>query len=145
MWVSNDICDFSDFAGVWALERDIEDRLSGRDGHLIGQATLTADGDGLKYHETGELTFEGQPTLIASRVYLWRRGRGGVVTVQFEDGTPFHDFTLHRTMPEATHFCEPDMYYATYDFARWPVWTSTWRVVGPRKNYRSLSRYQRRV
>lgn len=141
--MSNAPRDLYDFEGNWTLERKIEDRLAGRSGQLIGSVALSRDDEGLVFRETGEMTFPGQPPLTASRVYLWRRGRGGAVNVFFENGAPFHDFTLARTMPEASHFCDPDMYNVTYNLTRWPMWTSDWRVVGPRKNYRLLSSYSR--
>lgn len=136
--------DLMDFEGRWGLFRTIEDRLGGRDGTLTGHVTLAPDGpDALVYEEEGQLTIADQPALTARRIYRWARAPGGRIEVTFEDGRAFHDFSLERTMPEASHWCDPDMYHVTYDFTRWPRWSSEWRVQGPRKNYRMSSQYRR--
>ena len=123
--------------------RSIEDRLSGKKGQLTGTAVLTPSDAGLRYEENGALTYGDEPPLTASRVYLWSKGKAGSIDVAFGDGGEFHSFSLGRTMPEATHICDPDMYYVTYDFSSWPRWSNAWRVVGPRKNYRMQSTYVR--
>ncbi|MEO0830046.1 MAG: DUF6314 family protein [Pseudomonadota bacterium] len=135
--------DLKDFEGAWTLMRRIEDRQQGQVSTLAGSATFANDGFGLTYREEGALSVDGQPPLSASRTYLWRRGEGLSVKVLFEDGSAFHAISLGRTMPEATHICAPDLYYVTYDFNRWPSWSSDWRVRGPKKDYRMRSDYVR--
>ena len=135
--------DLTDFLGDWALSRAITDRQADKSGHLEGTAVFKRDADRLHYTETGELSYEGAPPLVASRTYFWERAEEGGVLVRFDDGRPFHSFTLLRTMPEAQHICDPDMYYVTYSFGNWPKWQSEWRVVGPRKDYVIISKYRR--
>ena len=136
--------DLWDFEGEWSLHRTIEDRLSGKSGELTGKVAMKrGDVAGLIYREEGQLRYGDEPPLTASRIYHWNEGKAGRIEVLFQDGRSFHDFSLDRTMPEASHFCDPDMYYVTYDLSRWPEWSSAWRVVGPRKNYRMQSRYLR--
>ena len=131
-----------DFEGTWRLTRQIEDKLDKMSGHLNGQAEFAPDSQGLIYIETGQLNLEGQSPMDASRRYLWQETETGIL-VSFEDGRPFHEFGLDRLMPDANHHCDPDLYHVSYDFTRWPQWSSTWRVIGPRKNYRMISRYSR--
>ena len=135
--------DILDFLGDWTLKRVINDRGAEKSGHLTGLAVFKKADGGLRYTESGTLSYDGAPPLVASRTYIWARAAEGGVLVRFEDGSEFHSFSLARTMPEAQHFCDPDMYYVTYDFGKWPKWQSEWRVVGPRKNYRMTSDYRR--
>lgn len=137
--------DIKEFTGRWRLAREIEDRQGARRGTLEGFATLQDTGGHLTYLEEGTLSFPGLPALSAERTYLWQRGEGTEIKVLFEDGRDFHSFSLGRTMPEAAHHCAPDMYHVTYDFSAWPRWTTTWRVQGPRKDYRMVSRYRRQI
>lgn len=132
----------ADFEGAWRLEREIDDRLAGRQGRLTGKARFETDGRGLVYREAGELAFPGQPPLSARQTYLWRADGEGIA-VLFGDGRAFHRFDPGETGPSARHDCAPDLYRVTYDFAGWPDWTAVWRVTGPRKDYRMLSRYRR--
>jgi hypothetical protein len=132
----------SDFAGRWSLEREILDRRADLTAHLSGTAVFTFNGADLRYEEEGRLEYPGQPPMMATRAYTWEDDGDGV-WVFFDDGRPFHRFSLLRRMPEADHHCPPDMYHVTYDFTRWPDWSATWAVVGPRKNYRMISRYAR--
>lgn len=131
------------FEGTWRLERQIEDRKSGIEGHLQGQATMTATEPGvLEYEEKGELVYGEQAPMAAERRYTWRAGEGEI-NVFFEDGRPFHTIALDRLMPDDNHHCDPDFYHVSYDFTDWPVWRAIWRVVGPKKNYRMVSTYTR--
>ena len=76
----------------------------------------------------------------AERRDLWRQD-GSRIVVDFADGRPFHDF--RPDSPEASHRCDPDSYAVRYDFRAWPIWCSTWRVTGPRKDYDMVSTYTR--
>ena len=129
----------ADFAGLWRLERRIEDRL-GQPGRFSGVARFSRDGDGLRLTEEGRLDL-GTASFKATRVYLWQAD-GADIVVRFEDGRDFHRFTPAGAA-ESAHWCDPDDYRVTYDFARWPIWTSEWRVTGPRKDYVMRSTYRR--
>ncbi len=120
----------------------IDDRLTGQTGRFTGTATLTADGPGLTYDETGTLTLGPNPPLQATRRYLWRTDEPRIA-VLFADGRPFHSFAPAAPTPAADHWCDPDSYRVAYDFTRWPDWTATWDVTGPRKDYRMTTRYRR--
>lgn len=129
----------SAFPGRWTLSRSIDDRLTQQTGRFEGEAAFTPDGEVLIYDERGLLSLGDSPAIVATRRYLWRPD-GGRIAVFFADGRPFHSFA--PGIPEAQHRCDPDRYRVTYDFARWPDWTATWDVRGPRKDYRMTSRYR---
>ena len=126
----------SDLLGSWALTRDIA-HADGQTAQFYGQACWSADGDGALYTETVHLHMPGQGVFAAERRYRLDAG----LRVYFEDGRFFHQ------MPEAggaaSHWCDPDQYDAEYDFTGWPDWSCIWRVRGPRKDYRMISRYRR--
>lgn len=130
----------TDFRGDWHLKRVITDRLGGMDGTLSGLATFTGAGDALIYDETGRLALASGPVMEATRRYLWSFD-AEIVSVRFSDGAEFHTFSPIGAAIGTTHLCGADLYDVTYDFREWPVWTATWSVKGPRKDYTSVSRY----
>lgn len=129
----------NDFTGHWTLSRQIL-QANGPEGRFTGQAVFTPEGTGLRYHEAGQLVLAGEAAMRAERDYLWQ-AEGGQIVVRFEDGRDFHRFD--PSLAEAAHWCDPDDYRVRYDFARWPDWSSEWRVTGPRKDYVMISRYTR--
>ena len=125
----------ADFEGRWRVERSIR-QTDGVEGRFEGEAVFAPDGAGaLAYHEDGVLTMPGAAPMRATRAYRWVEG----LEVFFDDGRPFH--TVPATGGAATHLCPPDIYRVSYDFSRWPDWTATWDVTGPRKAYRMVSAY----
>ncbi|MCO4848881.1 MAG: hypothetical protein KC448_13030 [Yoonia sp.] len=132
----------ADFLGDWRLTRQITDALHGQNGRLDGLARFVTDGDGLRYEESGQLTLASGAVLQADRAYLWDAGAAGI-TVRFADGAAFHQFDPVGQVSGTTHLCGADTYNVAYDFERWPSWCATWDVTGPRKNYRSISHYNR--
>lgn len=132
-----------DFAGVWQVRRRITDRRAGQGGQFTGQAVLTPDGPtGVLYAETGQVQIGAGPMMLATRRYRWQFD-GPRVTVQFDDGRPFHHFTASGLAAGTDHLCGADMYRGRYDFTGWPDWTATWAVSGPRKDYGLHSQYWR--
>jgi hypothetical protein len=131
----------SDFAGLWTLDRRIEDRLSRRPGRFHGTARLSPDGTGLHYREEGTLTLADGPLLAAHRDHLWSADGQGI-EVLFADGRPFHRFTPEGRAPGTDHPCGADLYRVTYDLSQWPRWTAEWTVLGPAKDYTMLSAYR---
>lgn len=130
----------NDFEGCWRLTRRIEDRRAGLTGSLEGEARWQADEAGLRLTESGLLSYGNGAPMRAERCYLWRAEAGGIATY-FEDGRPFHWFSVEQT--DALHDCPPDTYRVRYDFADWPRWSAEWRVTGPRKDYLMQSHYSR--
>ncbi|HEY0213451.1 MAG TPA: DUF6314 family protein [Paenirhodobacter sp.] len=130
--------DLMDFEGEWGLARRIFQQTQAV--HFTGRAVFRADGDGLHYHEQGLLHLPGATPLRAERDYLWRRS-GDRIAIFFADGRPFHDFSPGDPACQAVHWCDPDDYHVRYAFHLWPEWRAEWRVRGPRKDYRMISRY----
>lgn len=124
------------------MTRVIEDRRTGREGHLSGRADFTPDAAGLAYEEQGILSFAGQPDVHARQGYHWA-GQGALIVVTFADGRAFHRIELNRTVYETRHDCPPDTYDVAYDFSAWPAWSTVWNVAGPRKGYTMTTRYRR--
>ncbi len=133
-----------EFRGSWNIYRSIEDRLLDRTGYLRGTADFIPAGTALAYSERGELTYTGQPALSTRQEHLWCAD-GAAVLVLFSDGRPFHRFVLSGSTAQASHWCDPDHYRVLYEFSNWPNWTNTWSVKGPRKDYVSVTRFERDV
>lgn len=132
-----------DFTGDWQLRRKVTDRLHGQDGQLQGTASFASLGDArLRYTEVGTLRLAGGAALEARRSYFWRFDAGRV-EVTFENDAPFHAFDPIGQAGGTDHLCGEDLYQVEYDFTAWPSWRATWHVVGPRKDYISVSDYLR--
>jgi hypothetical protein len=131
-----------DFLGTWVLSRGINDHLGQMSGSLAGIVTFTADDTGLIYHETGSLQLESGAVMQAERRYHWTF-EAGDVAVKFIDNIDFHRFVPAGTGVGTAHLCGDDLYQCRYDFSDWPNWSAVWDVKGPRKDYRSSSRYTR--
>ena len=125
-----------DFEGAWSLSRIIS-QADGPVCRFEGTATWRPEGERLAYEETGEMRMPGQPPMRAERRYLWDAD----LAVLFPDGRFFH--SVPPRGGRAEHRCAPDHYVASYDFAEWPAFRVTWEVSGPRKAYRSVTRYRR--
>ena len=132
----------TDFLGLWHIDRVTTDYLGGADGVFVAQAEILIHEPGAIYTETGELTLANAAPMRATRQYLWQQ-TGGLITVDFADGRPFHTFDPMAAAPSAEHDCPPDTYCVEYDFADWPRWQSRWRVRGPRKDYLMVSNFRR--
>jgi len=123
----------ADFEGQWQVERTIV-QADGTRGRFVGTVRFTPQGPGtLAYREEGTITLGTGPALQAGRSYIWKEG----LHVLFDDGRPFHRIPAQGGT--SIHICPPDTYKVGYDFSRWPEWTATWDVSGPRKSYRTVS------
>ncbi|AHM05551.1 hypothetical protein roselon_03293 [Roseibacterium elongatum DSM 19469] len=127
-----------DLEGRWTLARVIEDARAGLTGHVDGRAVWRPDGVGLRQEETGLLRYGAGAPMRAERSYLWRAEAGALV-VYFDDGRPFH--RVAKDALSDRHWCDPDIYDVTYDFAQWPRWQTVWHVRGPRKDMVITSRF----
>ena len=131
-----------DFLGAWRITREIVDHKLGQTGSLEGDATLTATAGRLRYHERGTLRYGGGAPLVAERGYLWSF-TPDAVEVAYDDGAPFHKFVPEGRVDATPHLCGEDLYHGSYDLTGFPVWSVTWSVRGPRKDYRSVTWYRR--
>ena len=125
-----------DFEGTWRFTREVAE-ADGRHATVKGRAVWLRDGAGLAYTETGEMRIEGHAPMQVERRYSWDSD----LAVSFEDGRFFHHVPPEGG--ETAHWCDPDQYDGTYDFGNWPEFTVTWRVRGPRKDYRMVTCYRR--
>lgn len=132
--------DLSVWVGAYRVARQIEDHHTGQAATFAGRAEITATATGALYREAGQLQLAQGGAFHAERVYLWAVC-GPRIAVFFEDGRPFHDFDPIDGGAATEHLCGHDWYRGGYDVARWPEWQVTWDVTGPRKNYRSVTRY----
>lgn len=123
----------AEFLGTWEVRREIV-QDDGARGVFDGRARWRAEGQGAVYVETGQLTL-GAQSFAAERRYRWSAD----LTVSFEDGRLFHHVPPEGG--EVSHWCPPDQYDGSYDFANWPRWRVVWRVTGPRKAYVSTTLY----
>lgn len=123
-----------DFEGAWAFDREVVE-AGGRTTHVTGRAVWAASGTGLRYTERGEMRLPGHAPIQVERSYHWDADLG----VFFEDGRFFHYVPMRGGA--TAHWCDPDEYDGFYDFREWPVFSVTWRVRGPRKDYRMATRY----
>lgn len=129
------------FAGVWQLQRQIDDRYGRQQGGFDGRAVFHDAGVGhLRYVEEGTIKFGAGPAFTAHRHYQWHFG-DGIVEVRFADGGAFHHFVPEGVVAGTDHPCGQDHYKVQYDFRRWPDWQAVWTVTGPRKDYTSTSHY----
>ncbi|WP_299693023.1 DUF6314 family protein [uncultured Tateyamaria sp.] len=125
-----------DFVGVWQISRKIH-HADGTCATFDGQAVFAPEADGLRHDETGTLRIGAGPPLSATQRYCWDAD----LAVYFEDGRFFHH--VPPLGGDTAHWCDPDQYDGRYGFEDWPSFTVQWRVRGPRKDYRMLSRYDR--
>lgn len=126
----------ADFAGTWSIARSIVP-ASGPRATFEGTARWAPGADGLDYVEQGVLRMEGAAPMQAERRYRWSAD----LSVYFDDGRFFH--TVPARGGQTTHFCDPDTYSGSYDFADWPRFSVHWDVQGPRKDYRMTSVFTR--
>ncbi|HAJ83786.1 MAG: DUF6314 family protein [Planktomarina sp.] len=130
---------FEDFTECfWNISRQIIDHSQGSQLTFTGRCEVS---DGW-YRESGQLVLADGQVISSTRRYLWKACTGGV-DVHFDDEQFFHRIDLASAASQARHFCDPDDYTVSYDFLQWPVWTSLWRVKGPRKQYKMLSIYRK--
>lgn len=123
-------------AGPWRTHRVIR-HADGTRLRFDGTSDWRPAGTLLRCCEQGTLR-QGDTSFQASRETLWR-ATPQAIEVMFADGRPFHRIDG----PDAHHDCPPDDYRLRYDFGAWPKWSVRWRVTGPRKDYRALTRYAR--
>ena len=131
------------FAGVWDVDRDIEDVRAGRRGRLpvarpscrrpTGCATARRAGWRSRAHPR---SLQPAPTSGATAV----AARSRCCSTMAASSTAS---CPTETDPGDVHACDPDTYRVRYDFRRWPRWQAEWRVTGPRKDYGMLSRFRR--
>jgi hypothetical protein len=129
----------ADFTGChWVISRYISDHTQDAKLMFAGRCEVS---DGW-YEETGQMVLPDGQALLSTRRYRWDATLEGV-DVHFDDGRFFHRIDLVHSAPQDRHFCDLDDYAVSYKFTQWPIWTSLWKVKGPRKDYEMHSSYRK--
>jgi hypothetical protein len=126
-------------AGDWIIKRRIRVRRTATRGSLEGRASVSRDGH--HFSEQGLLRLDRREA-VASQRYAFTF-HGPVVRVHFRDGSFFHEFELRASGYTAIYHCGPDQYVARYRVLDPDVWSLTWCVRGPRKDYDMRTLYRR--
>jgi Family of unknown function (DUF6314) len=133
--------------GAWCLDRRLTDHRHGVSGTFCGEAEFAATGDPqlLRYGEQGELRFGGHAG-PAWRALLCRGLPGGAVDVRFADGREFYRLDLGSGRWRAKHVCAGrDDYVVTFRVLSPDLVEERWRVLGPDKDYVSVTTLRRIV
>lgn len=132
--------------GGWQLDRVLTDHRSGIEGRFTGHALVAAapgqPGEWC-YTEHGELRFAAH-TGPASRRLRYQARPDGTVAVRFADGRPFYVLDLRTGQARAEHGCGPDHYLLTHQVLSPDLLEEEWRVRGPGKDYRAITRLARK-
>jgi hypothetical protein len=127
--------------GDWIMTRRIRFRGTAARGFLEGRASVRADGHQSSLSEEGLLTLDGREAMASQRYAL--TFRGAVVQVHFRNGSFFHEFELRERGYTAIYHCGADHYVGRYRVHDRDVWSLTWCVRGPRKDYDMRTLYRR--
>jgi hypothetical protein len=129
--------------GRWHLERTLADHRSRTTGLFTGSAVVeSVTSDQHDYREQGELRFGGHTGPATRRLVLWG-GPDGTADVRFADGRPFYLLDLRSGQWRAEHLCGEDRYEVTHLVLTAGLMEERWRVLGPDKNYESITRLAR--
>jgi hypothetical protein len=135
--------------GHWAIERQIEPG-----GYFTGNAVFTPRSrDSLLYRESGRLVLDDGTTLEASNSYIYTL-RNGDIDISFasgvNEGQHFIDISLPHGSPGGfpivsvdRHLCRLDTYDAVFRIENPALFTMTYVVIGPAKDYVSRSAFRR--
>jgi uncharacterized protein DUF6314 len=138
-------CTLAFLRGAWHVDRRLSDHRRGLAGSFSGHAEFapTADPQLLRYAERGELRFAGHAG-PAWRELLCRGLPGGAVDMRFADGRPFYRLDLGSGRWRARHLCAGrDDYVATFRVLSPDLLEERWRVLGPDKDYVSVTMLSR--
>lgn len=123
--------------GSWHVSRRIVPFNGGPIWTFGGRAEIDARG----FVEDGAMSTAGA-TIAAGRRYLLHRDRTGAALIHKHDGSFFA--ALGRDPVQVvSHLCGDDTYRGRFLFLDADRWVEIWRMRGPRKHYRSVSRYVR--
>jgi Family of unknown function (DUF6314) len=132
--------------GGWQIDRVLTDHRTGTRGRFTGHALVVPAPDQpgeWHYTETGELCFAAH-TGPASRRLRYQGLPDGTVAVRFADGRPFYVLDLRTGQAQAEHGCGPDQYLLSHRVLGTGLLEEEWRVRGPAKDYRALTRLARK-
>jgi hypothetical protein len=128
--------------GDWRLVRRLVSMEPRRSGTAEGQANFRLSDAGLDYREVVDVRFAGHCGR-ATREHRYRLVEQGCAEVFFADGRLFHRLDLRRGRWQVEHVCGEDVYRGSFRVLGPGLWVVRWRVLGPRKNLRIASVYER--
>lgn len=133
--------------GGWQIDRVLTDHRTGTRGRFTGHALVAPappDQPGeWHYTEQGELRFAAH-TGTARRRLRYQGLPDGTVAVRFADGRPFYVLDLRTGQAQAEHGCGPDQYLLSHRVLGMDLLEEEWRVRGPAKDYRAVTRLARK-
>eukprot|EP00038_Savillea_parva_P009763 m.185697 g.185697 ORF g.185697 m.185697 type:complete len:162 (-) comp16527_c0_seq1:200-685(-) len=135
--------------GGWKLFRRIEDRKNGMSGTFVGTCRFVPDADNtntLQCIEEGRVRVgvgASQQEHQADRTYTYTFQGPAAFSVAGPDGTILLNLDLTYGAGNDTHVCIKDIYRGQYELVGPDVWTQTWNVTGPNKDYTLDSRLMR--
>jgi len=121
--------------GRWSAERIIRHWDWGADCFFTGFAEIAID----RFEETGELSIRS--ATASSRRFYHVQASARNYEIRFPDGRLFINLN-DRPSQDVHHRCGEDDYRGRFVFKR-DAWTERWDVVGPRKRYRSITKFSR--
>lgn len=131
--------------GSWAIERSIENHLTGESGSFHGVGTFTdscrcssIDSQHARYSEVGDHHFGGR-AVSAQRQLEYICLPNNTVRACFVDGRTFYEFDLTGDARSYVHHCGADRYQITYLTVSDEIIRERWRVKGPNKSYDALT------
>lgn len=124
------------FFGKWDVRRKVIDHRAGSIYTFAGQATLSAT----SFEEHGEISI-GADVFPAIRTYKLAFEETSV-RVLYSSGNDFIGLGF-RPSQAVSHLCGSDTYTGRFFFCSEDEWVEIWRVKGPQKRYKSLTRYRR--
>jgi hypothetical protein len=129
--------------GTWSITRELVDEIRAERGTFSGTLTISPDEAGLRWQESGTLTWDGSERPASRRLGL--RRIDGQWWMTFGDGGPFHPWMFDAPL---THLCGADVYRGTVtrpDPADVDRVRIEWFVTGPKKNQHITTWLRRRA
>ena len=148
--------------GSWTLSKTLQYTRGGRSGTFLGEARFSPLSDAvLSYEETGKATLLPDNEQYEARHALLYdfsdNNDRGIVRVSFDEASDrssvegrveaarfFHNIDFAQPDLPFQHPCGPDMYYGRLLCSSQDAFVLDWRVEGPRKLGRVVSKFSRR-
>lgn len=125
--------------GRWSLRRRLRDDRLGMSGRVAGELLIRPDADGsLEWEESGELEWGSLRAQVRRRTILRRTDDGWWMT--FDHGGLFHPW---RPGIVVEHPCAADLYRGIIRIDSEDRMRVLWRVTGPAKDQRLMTRLRR--
>lgn len=135
------------FSGVWKIERTITHRFPvGESYQATGLATFSLEKNGdLLYQEEVEMcSLRTKDVFQGTQQYIYKYDSASdTLAKYFSDGRFFYKLEISGNTASGNHFCKEDNYKANYIFKAENIFSLTYLVKGPRKDYIMKTAYVR--